>query len=187
MSRRKPTDVCPVEYAGSLDNRLRRMVHNPVKLLKPFIEPGMTVLDMGCGPGFFTLDMARLAGPEGRVVAVDLQQGMLDKVRDKIVGTDLEARIDLLLCPQDHVGGFGPVDFALLFYMVHEVPDPRRFFTDMAAVMKPGGRVLMVEPPFHTTKEGIRRTLDSARAAGFAVVQPPRGILDTTVVLQKEV
>jgi 2-polyprenyl-3-methyl-5-hydroxy-6-metoxy-1,4-benzoquinol methylase len=52
--------VCPVERAASLDNRIRRWLQNPQKILRPYIEKGMTVLDIGCGPGFFSIDMAQL-------------------------------------------------------------------------------------------------------------------------------
>ncbi|NNK85219.1 MAG: SAM-dependent methyltransferase, partial [Desulfobacterales bacterium] len=65
--------VCPVERAGTLDNRFRRWLQNPQTILQPYIEAGMTVLDLGCGPGFFTLDMAQMVGQAGRVFACDLQ------------------------------------------------------------------------------------------------------------------
>jgi len=50
--------VCPVERAGSLDNKIRRWLRNPQKILGPYIDEGMTVLDIGCGPGLFTADFA---------------------------------------------------------------------------------------------------------------------------------
>jgi len=77
--------VCPVEIAGSLDNRIRRWIQNPVKVLGPYIEKGMVVLDMGCGPGFFSIDMAQMVGKSGRVIVADLQEGMLQKKRLKIL------------------------------------------------------------------------------------------------------
>jgi ubiquinone/menaquinone biosynthesis C-methylase UbiE len=76
--------VCPVERAGGLDNRIRRWLQNPRKILAPHIEKGTTVLDFGCGPGFFTIDLARLVGASGQVIAADLQEGMLDRLRMKI-------------------------------------------------------------------------------------------------------
>lgn len=85
------TRVCPVEMAGSLDNRIRRWVQDPQKILAPYIAEGMTVLDLGCGPGFFSIDMAQMVGKSGRVIAADLQEGMLQKLRDKIQGTELGA------------------------------------------------------------------------------------------------
>ena len=55
----------------------------------------MTVVDMGCGPGFFTVEMAKLLNGGGTVIAADLQEGMLEKVRQKIAGTALEQRVRL--------------------------------------------------------------------------------------------
>lgn len=79
----------------------------------------MTVLDVGCGPGFFTLDMARMVGPSGCVVACDLQAGMLERIRRKIQGTDLEKRVRLHQSGKDRIGLDLPVDFVLAFYMAH--------------------------------------------------------------------
>lgn len=57
--------VCPVERAGHLDNRIRRWLQNPQKILRPYIEEGMTVIDVGCGPGFFSIEMAQMVGKSG--------------------------------------------------------------------------------------------------------------------------
>lgn len=72
--------ICPVERAGHLETRLRRWVQNPEKILSPYVKKGMTVLDMGAGPGFFSIPLARMVGETGHVVACDLQQGMLDRI-----------------------------------------------------------------------------------------------------------
>ena len=85
--------VCPVALSGSLDNSIRRWLQNPRKILGPYIKEGMTVLDVGCGPGFFTIEMARMVGKSGRAIAADMQEGMLQKVKEKIKGTVLEDRI----------------------------------------------------------------------------------------------
>lgn len=66
------TNVCPVEKSGSLDNRIRRWLQNPQKILDPYVRESMEVLEIGCGSGFFTMDMGRMVGKSGRVVAVDL-------------------------------------------------------------------------------------------------------------------
>jgi ubiquinone/menaquinone biosynthesis C-methylase UbiE len=66
--------VCSVERAGALDISLRKLLQNPQKILKPFIKEGMTVADLGCGPGFFTIEMAKMVGNNGKVTAVDLQE-----------------------------------------------------------------------------------------------------------------
>ena len=184
--RRDKHRVCPLERAGSLESRLRRWFQNPRRLLSPYVSPGMTVLDIGCGPGFFTLEMARMVGPGGRVLAVDLQDGMLEKVSRKIAGTALEPRIVLHRCEPDRLGITDPVDFALAFWMVHEVPDQPVFFRELAALLRPGARALIVEPgPFHVSRDDFAHTLETARAAGFQTSPGPRLLFCRTARLTR--
>lgn len=177
--------ICPVERAGSLDNRIRRWIQNPQKILRPYIEEGMTVLDIGCGPGFFSIDMAQMVGNSGRVIASDLQEGMLQKVRDKIKGTELEERITLHKCEENKIGVSEHVDFVLLFYMVHEVPNKEEFFNEIGTLLRPNGHVLIVEPPFHVSKSEFEETVRKARDAGFTDVEGPNVLFSKTVILKK--
>ena len=177
--------VCPVERAGSLDSRIRRWLQNPQKILRPYIEEGMTVLDVGCGPGFFSIDMAQMVGKSGRVIASDLQEGMLQKVRDKIKGTELEKRITLHKCEENKIGVSEHVDFVLLFYMVHEIPHKEEFFNEIGTILRPNGQVLIVEPPFHVSKSALEETVRKARNAGFADVEGSNVLFSKTVILKK--
>jgi ubiquinone/menaquinone biosynthesis C-methylase UbiE len=176
--------ICPVESAGGLDNGFRRWVQNPMKILSPFIREGMVVLDMGCGPGFFTLPMAQLVGRTGRVIAVDLQEGMLKIVQSKVANTELENRIVLHQCAVDRVGVVDKVDFVLLFYMVHEIPDKAGFFSEIASMLKPGGKILMVEPPFHVSNAAFQSSLAIAAEKGLIGTQGPMVFLSKTAILQ---
>lgn len=177
--------VCPVERAGSLDSRIRRWLQNPQKILRPYIKEGMTVLDVGCGPGFFSIDMAQMVGNSGRVIASDLQKGMLQKVRDKIKGTELEKRITLHKCEENKIGVSEPVDFVLLFYMVHEIPNKEEFFNEIRTILRPNGQALIVEPPFHVSKSAFEETVRRARDAGFTDVEGPNVIFSKTAILKK--
>ena len=177
--------VCPVERAGSLDNRLRRLLQNPRKILQPFIAQGMTVLDLGCGPGFFTLDMAVMVGEAGKVIACDLQEGMLQKLRSKIHGTELEKRIALHRCETDKIGVTEPVDFILAFYLVHEIPDKTGLFEELESILKPGGTLLLVEPPFHVSGKAFEQTLDKARQTGLIKESKPRVLFSKAALLRK--
>jgi len=142
-------------------------------------------MDLGCGPGFFTIDMAHMVGKPGRVIASDLQEGMLQKVRDKIKGTDLEERIILHKCEENKIGVSGNVDFVLAFYMVHEVPDQEEFLNEIGAILKPNGQLLIVEPPFHVSKPAFEKMIDKARNAGFTLVERPKVLFSKTAVLKK--
>lgn len=176
--------VCPAYLAGGLDNRLRRLAQNPQKILSPYLKEGMTALDIGCGPGFFTLDMAVLVGAAGKVFAADLQDEMLDKVRRKIAGTELEQRITLHKCAETRIGLPEKVDFALAFYMVHEVPDKKAFLAEIHGLLKPGGALLIIEPPFHVSEKDFDAMLDVARGIGYTVHDGPKTFLNKDVLLR---
>jgi ubiquinone/menaquinone biosynthesis C-methylase UbiE len=173
MNKRRDL-VCPVTLAGSLDSRIRRWLQSPRRLLEPYVRAGTTALDFGCGPGFFTLELARLVGSSGRVIAADLQPGMLERVRAKTRGTALEPRITLHQCQPDRIGLSTPVDFALAFYVLHELPDPAAFLTELRQLLTAQGQLFIVEPPFHVTRTAFEATLQVARQAGFRLVDRPR-------------
>ena len=177
--------ICPVERAGGLDNRIRRWFQNPRKILRPYIEEGMTALDVGCGPGFFSVFMAQMVGESGQVIAADLQEGMLQKLREKISGTELENRIRLHKCEENKIGLSERVDFILLFYMVHEVPDKNIFFQEIVSILKPRGHVLLAEPAFHVSKSAFEETVRLTKDVGFTDIERPKLFLSKTVVLTK--
>jgi ubiquinone/menaquinone biosynthesis C-methylase UbiE len=177
--------VCPVKRAGSLDNGIRRWLQDPQKILGPHIKEGMTVLDLGCGPGFFSIAIAQMVGKSGRVIAADLQEGMLQKIRVKIQGTELEERITLHKCEENRIGLSGDVDFILAFYMVHEIPNQEEFFKEIKSLLKPNGHVFIVEPPFHVSTMAFEETIGKAQGAGFTTVERPKVRLSKTVILKK--
>lgn len=179
------THVCPVGLAGGLDNRIRRCIHNPAKILAPYVKEGMTVLEVGPGPGFFSLYIAHMVGAGGRLIAADLQPGMLKKLEAKLEGSELAGRVTLHTCEPERIGVTDPVDFVLLFYMVHEVPNPSAFFSEIASILKPDGKILLVEPPFHVSKKAFETTLTIARDSCLAILSHPKTFLDQIAVLGK--
>ena len=175
--------VCPWWLAYSFDNPLRRILHPPEKVLAGLLDPGMTVLDIGCGMGHFTLGMARMVGPGGRVIALDLQDQMLTRVRSKAERQGLAGRITL---HKGEVAGLemkGMVDFALAFWMVHEVPDQLAFFKAVKGLLKPDGRFLVAEPKIHTTQADVERSLEIAFQADLEVCSSPGILMSRTALL----
>jgi ubiquinone/menaquinone biosynthesis C-methylase UbiE len=182
MSNERDKKVCPVELAGGLDNFIRRLLQNPKKILSPYISEGMTVLDLGCGPGVFTTEIAKMVSDSGKVIAADLQEGMLEKVRQKIRGTELEKRITLHKCESDKTGVTENVDFVLCFYMIHEVPDQDKLFEELKSILKPAGKVLIIEPIFHVTKTLFEKMISRARGIGFDIINGPKVFYSRTVL-----
>jgi len=176
--------VCPLAKAGLLDFALRRLLQNPGMVLRPYVREGMTALDLGCGPGFFTLEMARLVGSSGKVIAADLQAGMLEIVRAKIGNSDLAPRVNYHLCPTDRIGLAEKCDFVLVFYMLHEVPAPGAFLREIRALLAANGKVLLVEPKWHVTPKAFLYAVAVMEQAGFTVLERPRIRFSRAVVLQ---
>ncbi|MBN1412208.1 MAG: class I SAM-dependent methyltransferase [Spirochaetales bacterium] len=175
--------VCPVEHAGALDNIFRKLVQHPGKIAGKYIKPGMSVLDFGCGPGFFSIEMARKTGRTGTVIAADIQQEMLDKVKAKIDGTGLEETIRLYKTNGKGIQLNDTFDFILVFYVLHEVKNQPALLKQLKAHLKPSGRILVVEPGFHVSKEGFEKSLDMAEEAGLQVIKRPRYFLSRAALM----
>jgi ubiquinone/menaquinone biosynthesis C-methylase UbiE len=161
------------------------MIQNPRKILEPYVKPGMSVLDMGCGTGFFTIPIAEMVGEKGRVVAVDLQEEMLEKLSDKIKDTTMKDRIFLRQCRDDELRLDGPFDFAVLIYVVHEFAQPGLFFLEIVRQLRIGGYMLLSEPKFHVSKEAFDKTLSMLHAYGVEPVQEPLIRFSRTVLLKR--
>jgi len=177
--------VCPAWMAGMLDNPLRKAMHRPEKLLAGLVEPGMTALDIGCGPGYFSLGMARMVGAQGRVIAADLQPEMLARVRSHAEKEGLLERITLQQCEPTRIGLTEPVDFALAFWMVHEVSDRQALLAEVYSHLKPGGRLLVVEPKLHVIQGSFEETLKIASSTGFIPLGERKVTISRAMLLGK--
>lgn len=164
-------DLCPVSLAWMLSNPFRRLIHPPEKILSPFIKPGQTVADFGCGPGHFTLPMCSLVGPTGKVYAVDLQKEMLAMVTAKASQSGLDSRLQTIQVEAGEIQLPEQVDFALTFWMIHEVKNQKSFLENVFRVVKPGGQFLLVEPRLHVSGEHFHAEVDLAQEVGFRKLQ----------------
>jgi len=162
--------ICPHWVGYLLLNPLRNFLENPEKILGRFVKEGMTVLEPGCGMGYFTLPLARMVGATGRVIAVDLQPKMLAGLSKRAQKKGLSDRIELRRAGSDGLGIedlAGEVDFVAAIHMVHELPDVRGFLAEVRSALKSGGRMLVVEPKGHVSKAEFAGTIGAAEQVGF--------------------
>ncbi len=185
MTMNETARVCPWQHAWLLDNWIRRLIHNPDKILGSYIEKGQTVLDLGSGPGMFSLAMAKMVGEKGKVISVDIQEEMLQIVRRKSVCAGLESRILLHKSQPEGIGLSEQVDFSLAFYMIHEVPDKESFLREVAALLKPQGKFLIVEPKQHVSEPSFEETAGLAQSAGLRLISRPKILFSRAILLQK--
>jgi len=171
-----PHSVCPWWVGYLLASPLRRIAYKPAGILGPYVREGMTVLEPGPGMGFFTLDLARMVGPSGRVVAVDIQRKMLDGLKRRAAKAGLIGCIDARLAQPDSLGLSDladAVDFVLAFAVVHEMPSATAFFEQAAAVSKSGAELLLAEPAGHVKTPLFDAELEAAAKAGFVLASRP--------------
>ena len=182
--------VCPWQMGNLLSLSARKLVHNPRRILSPYLSEGMTAMDVGCGMGYFTLPMARLTGEGGRVIAADLQREMLDGMLKKAEKAGVRDRIEPHLCEKTSLrveALSGTVHFALLFMMLHEVPDPERLVREVCDTLAPGGKLLFAEPVVHVGRRAYEKSLQILRDAGLTVIGRPHVALCRAVLLEKPV
>jgi ubiquinone/menaquinone biosynthesis C-methylase UbiE len=153
--------------------------------MSSYIKEGWIVLDIGPGMGYFTIPMAKLVGPSGKVIAADLQRHMLDAIYRRAVRAGVQDRIILHQTKVNEIGLAVPVDFCLAFWMVHEVRERKRFLSQIASILKPSGILLVAEPILHVSKVNFTATLNFAQEIGFQVIDRPKIFLSNTAVLKK--
>ena len=173
----RPTHTCPVWLGYLLANPLRRLVESPDKLVLPLVKPGDRVLELGPGLGFFTLPLAGAVGPSGKVVCVDVQQGMLDRLGRRLRKRGLAEHVELRLCGQDDFGLASErerCDLALAIHVVHETTSPAATLGTLAACLRPGGQLLLVEPPGHVSRKTWQGEVSVLEQTGLVRVPHPR-------------
>lgn len=175
LTRYKGRKIAPVmtyEGADWLTRSTRIQEENPQKLIDALsIKPGQTICDLGCGNGYYTLELARLVGPEGKILAVDIQPEMLRLLENR-AGLNNLKNIQLILnTPIDPKLPANSVDLILVVDVYHELSYPEHMLQALRKSLKPDGRIVLVEfrgedptvpiKPLHKmTKKQVRKELE---------------------------
>jgi ubiquinone/menaquinone biosynthesis C-methylase UbiE len=188
--KHRPHQVFSPSHAKHLDSWFRWLLYRPDRLAERYVHQGDRVLDFGCGPGFFTREFAKAVGETGLVIAVDLQEEMLQILREKLGPDGLLPRIRTHRCKPDSIDLSpeldGKIDAAFAIFVVHEVPDPERLFGELAALLVPGSFLFIAEPPFVVSKREFNATVARAEKAGLKLVEKKFYFVNWAAVLMKE-
>ena len=178
-SRRGPM---PYSQSRILHNPLRRLVH-PVRrtLERSHVEAGATVLELGPGTGYFSVEASRIIGPSGRLVCLDIQWPMLVDLARRLRDAGV-TNADLILGDATRLPlAENSVDSAYLVTVLGEIPDRPQALAELRRVLRPGGVLSITEnltDPDYQLEDSVR---DLCRASGFEVLDHSRGRLGYTM------
>ena len=178
--------VCPWWCCFTFDNPVRKLFHDPTKMLTPFVRPGFSVIDIGPGMGYFTIPLCHLVGDKGKVLAVDIQQKMLDVVEKRAAREKVVHRLATRVASRKSLNIKERADFVLAFWMAHEVPVKERFFQEIACSLSDDGLFLMVEPLIHVSASSFSRTMDTAMKSGLRITSSPRVALSRSALFERD-
>jgi ubiquinone/menaquinone biosynthesis C-methylase UbiE len=161
---------CPPQFLWLLENRAMERVAGGMLLLdRAGIAPGMDVLDAGCGPGRLTLPLARRVGERGSVLAVDLQDEMLSRLKARLEEKEITHVHTLQAALGDGGLPAAAFDRALLVTVLGEIPNRVKALREILDSLRPGGMLSVTEvfPDPHFQRRSTVRQL--AEQAGFEV------------------
>lgn len=137
---------CPWWLSVLIENPYLNAVAGGRRLLDRIgLAPGMRVLDVGCGPGRIAIPAAERVGPEGEVVALDVQPQMLKKLEERSAASGLTNIRTVLGDAGEAELGEDSFDRALLVTVLGEIPDPAAALRGICAALKPGGILSVTE------------------------------------------
>jgi ubiquinone/menaquinone biosynthesis C-methylase UbiE len=160
---------CPasLSWLVELDNPFTKTNRAATIVERLDVRPGMAVLDLGCGPGRLTIPIARKVGPDGEVVAMDIQSGMLQRAREKARAANLTNIQFLQAGAGEGKMGRNRFDRSLLVTVLGEIPDRETALREIFDALKPGGRLSVTEIIFDPHFQSRQTVARLARSAGF--------------------
>jgi ubiquinone/menaquinone biosynthesis C-methylase UbiE len=165
-----------------LHTPLRGLVHPVGPMLEKFgLRSGMTVLELGPGNGYFSIEAARLLGSDGRLVCLDIQRPMLTDLRDRLAGAGVANAHPVLGDAHRLPLADASVDVAFLVTVLGEIPDRPQGLAELRRVLKPGGTLSITEHLTDADYQFEDTVRDLCRASGFEPGEHQRRFLGFTM------
>jgi ubiquinone/menaquinone biosynthesis C-methylase UbiE len=177
----------PEFLANLIDNPMRRKIQPPAEMpARHGIAPGMTVLEVGPGNGRYSLEAARCAGSQGRLVTIDIEPKMIERVQQRAQAegiTNLEAKVANVYDLPFEDGTF---DAAYMITVIGEIPDPGQALREIYRVLSPAGTLAFSELIFDPDYPLQRTLVRQAAAAGFRLKHKTGNFFAYTLVFEKQ-
>ena len=180
LSERRNTQVFSADRADDLLNPLRSVFLPASRTLRHFdLRPGHTVLELGPGPGFYTIEASRTVGPSGRVVCVDVQRGMIERLVARLgdASANVEPMVgDAMNLPLRDAS----IDRAYLVAVLGEIPEPAAALAELRRVLAPGGVLSIDETMRDSDYVRVGKLRQLCSDAGFRQLAHHRSALGYT-------
>ena len=177
----------PEFLANLIDNPLRRRIQPPSDMpIRHGIEPGMTVLEVGPGNGRYTIETARRVGSAGRVIAIDIEPKMIERVLQRAHAegvTNLDAKVaDVYNLPFED----SMFDAICMITVISEIPEPERAMREFHRLLSPSGTLafseLLTDPDYPLAQTLVRK----ASQANFRLKKKLGNFFSYTLVFEKQ-
>jgi ubiquinone/menaquinone biosynthesis C-methylase UbiE len=176
----------PQWMANAIDNPFRRKIQPPEETaIRHGIEPGMRVLEVGPGNGTYTLGASRRIGPEGKLITVDIESKMIERVNKRIDSegvTNIDARVaDVYDLPFEDAS----FDLVYMITVINEIPDIPKALAEFHRVLKPSGALvfseLLMDPDYPLAAVLTRKV----QAANFRLKEKIGNFFYYTLIFEK--
>ena len=177
---RNPNDLAA--YLARLEDPTREQWQQPDAVVAALrLSPGQTVAEIGAGPGYFSLRLARAVGDAGHVFAVEVEPRILEVLRERIAASGLRNLSPVLALPDDALLPRASCDCVLLVNTFHHFAEPVAALLRLSRSLRPGGRLVNID--FHARETGMgpplahrvprEQFLSWVEAAGLRLVEEP--------------
>jgi len=176
----------PAFIARFIDNPVRRRIQPPAKVVDWIgITDGMCVLEIGPGPGTFTIEASRRVGEKGRVFAVDIQSAMISILNSRLQRNKIENVVTRVASAYESPFSNETFDRVFMITVLAEIPDRKKALIEIKRVLKDDGLHAIGEMLLDPDYPRRKTVIDWCKDAGFELVEGSRGLLHYMLTFKK--